>query len=297
MELSDEYKYKYLSSENSDNNSIDNNNNENYLQLTEYYNCELQKENKAQISLEQKHSENKIQLDNIEEELNKLNTIELIKLVNIPKLDNSEYKKALANQKLGKERCFARGEEYKTPKYLLDILSIPVLQEEAKQKNTNISKLNDSINASNREINNKRFNIQKKQTELLKYHNKLEKYIEESNNFISIIKKKIKYIEYARKYDLDIDDDNIIDECNNHRNIDICQKAFMNRYTGYSKCYKNYLQCSGKMHFVDYTYAICGCGYSTWSISDVSNNKYFDIESTVAEGEGENFAYFIPYIE
>ena len=138
MELSDEYKYK---SENSDNNSINNNNNENYLQLNEYYNSELQKENKALISLEQKYSENKIQLDNIEEELNKLNTKELIKLVNIPKLDNSEYIKALANQKLGKERCDARGEEYITPKYLIDTLSIPVLQEEAKQKNTNISKI------------------------------------------------------------------------------------------------------------------------------------------------------------
>ena len=297
MELSDEYKYKSLSSENSDNNSIDNNNNDNYLQLTEYYNSELQKENKALLSLEQKHSENKNQLNNIEEELKKLNTKELHKYVNIPKLDNSEYIKALANQKLGKERCHARGEEYITPKYLLDTLSIPKLQEEAKQKNTNISKLNDSINASNREINNKRFKIQKKQTELVNYCNKLEKYIEESDNIISIIKKKIKYIEYARKYDLDIDDDNIIDECNNHRNIDICQKAFMNRYTGYSKCYKNYLQCSGKMHFVDYTYAICGCGYSSWSISDVSNNNYFDIDSTVAEGEGEKFAYFNPYID
>ena len=296
MELSDEYKYKSLSSENSDNNS-NNNNNENYLQLTDYYNNELQKENKAQKTLKKKYSDNKNQLNIIEEELNKLNTKELHKYVNIPKLDNSEYIKALANQKLGKERCFAREEEYITPKYLLDILSIPKLQEEAKQKNSELSKLNYSINASNREIINKRFDIQKKQTELVNYRNKLEKYIEESDNIISKLKKKLKYVDYARKYDLDIDDDNIINNCNNHRNIDICKKAYAHRYSGYSKCYKNYLQCSGEMNFVNYTYAVCGCGYSSWSISDVSNNKYFDIESTVAEGEGENFAYFIPYID
>ena len=296
MKLSDEYKYKSLSYDDRDD-SDDSDNNNNYSQLTEYYNSELQKENKARVSLEQKHSENKNQLNNIEEELKKLNTKELHKYVNIPKLDNSEYIKALANQKLGKERCFARGEEYITPKYLLDTLAIPRLQEEAKQKNTNISKLNDSINASNREINNKRFDIQKKQTELVKYHNKLEEYIKESNNIISNLKKKLRYIDYARNYDLEIDDDNIIDECNNHRNIDICQKAYAHRYSGYSKCYKNYLQCSGKMYFVDYTYAECGCGYSSWSISDVSNNKYFDIDSTVAEGECYKFAYFNPFID
>lgn len=292
--MSDKYKYKSLMSDNSDN---DSNNNENYSQLTKYYKSELQKEYKAHLILEQKYSENKNQLNNIEEELNKLNTKELYKYVNIPKLDNSEYIKALANEKLGKERCRARGEEYITPKYLLHTLSIPRLQEEAKQKNTELSKLNDSINASNREIYNKRYDIQKKQTELVKYYNKLEIYIEESDNIISNLKKKLKYVNYARKYDLDIDDNNIINVCNNHRNINICQKAQENDYSGYSKCYKNYLQCSGKMHFINYTYAECGCGYSSWSISDVSNNKYFDIESTVAEGECEKFAYFNPYID
>ena len=187
--------------DNSYNNNDNDSDNENddideqyYLELTEYYNNELQKEKNVKLTLEQKYSNNKKQLADIEEEYNNIKTKELISYVNIPKLDNNEYKKALIAQELGKERCEARGEEYIIPSYLLNTLSIPKLQEEAKRKNAEITKLNESITASNVEIHNKKYNINQKYDELSKYCNKLEKFIKESNDIIINFEKKIIYL-------------------------------------------------------------------------------------------------------
>lgn len=105
-------------------------------------------------------------------------------------------------------------------------------------------------------------------------------------------------MEYARKYNLEINDDNIFGVCNNHRNVYICKKAYKNGYSGYSKCYKKDLRCNGIMHFYDdYTYAECECCFSTWHISDVYDDKSFDINNTIAKGERGHFAYFAPCID
>ncbi len=121
-----------------------------------------------------------------------------------------------------------------------------------------------------------------KSTSILKQN---EKILKETN-------KNIRYAKYAMKHKLQIDDDDdLINECNIHRNTYIAKKAYDDGYVGYSKCYKDYRECDGNMKFgTDYTIAGCDCGLSTWYLLDPGSD--FDISDTTAEGDHWGYSYF-----
>lgn len=152
--------------------------------------------------------------------------------------------------------------------------------------NNNISKSNQTARVENYEIlyDNK---VKKKKL------SKLNRELNELKEFKKDNEKRIRYNQYALVNSLVCTSENIIDICNTYRNNQNAIRLFNEGYTGYSKCNKNYRseKCDETMVFNNYTFASCGCGYSTWTIK--TPDIYFDIEETTPVGAAEGLSYFM----
>lgn len=115
------------------------------------------------------------------------------------------------------------------------------------------------------------------------------------------VEKNIRYLDYAEKYNINVDMNSLIDDCNSHRNDYIAQKAYKewllkktSDCVGYSECYKKNFDCNGKMNYSGYDYAECECGDASWFLVDKPDKECFDISSVYAVGKKYGLSFFYP---
>lgn len=259
--------------------------------LTEECEKAIAQEKIARETLLSKQKAHVEQLQALDGECSKIIDTATHNLLTLKPVSKDIIAKANQDKKKGMLRADARGEPYVMPERLRCIFDDISKYENAVSENQRLSELNRAIWYANSQNQARRTDVENKKKPILKQLRKLKKYIAECDTTIREYEKKLRYLEYARKHQLDVDLDDIIQVCNQHRNRDICQQLYSRGYTGYSKCCKNYNECNEVMTMTSYHHAECECGYSCWDMSENPSSE-FDITSNSAEGDDENLSYF-----
>jgi len=259
--------------------------------LTEACEKAITKEKIARETLVSKQKAHVEQLQALDGECSKIIDTSTHNLLTLKPVPKEVIAKANQDKKKGMLRADARGEPYNMPPYLCDIFARIEAHANAVSENQRLSELNRAIWYANSQNQARRTDVENKKKPILEQLKNLNKYNTECDTTIRLFEKKLRYLAYACTHDLDVDLDDIIQVCNQHRNRDICSQLYLQRYTGYSKCCKNYNECNEVMTMTSYHHAECECGYSCWDMSENPSSD-FDITSNTAEGEDENLSYF-----
>ena len=259
--------------------------------LTEACEKAIAREKVARETLLSKKTPLNEQIQALDAECGKIINLQNHILIKAVPVSKDIIDKAIQDKKKGMSRAEARGETYTMSPYLRDIFAKIEAQEHAIAENKRLSELNREISDNNHRNIFSRAIIENKKKPILRQLSKLDKYIAECDDTIREYEKKLRYAIYAGKHNLDVDLDNIIRLCNQHRNQDICRQLYVQCYKGYSKCCKNYNECDEIMRMTSYHHAECECGYSYWNMLE-NPSADFDITSNSAEGEDENLSYF-----